>query len=616
MWKDLTMQQKSEVMGMAVREGISDLDQIKKLYDDSIPTGVYASPNNTYDSVPEYPSPKDVRYDNGGKVWKALKNIKYRAIADPSFNRFKTGAGDIEYFSAEEPEGIIYNNGYYHPHPSPGEDIILYNPATNDEQDIKLDALHIMPKDSTYDTLNTLYRQEALGGDAYVNAWKNYNDDLDWKLKNHKMALPMDSFDQYLNNESDGLLRNMFIEGTPEYIESKRYYPYKEDLKRWNAHLMPFINDIQYYLETGERPPGLLPEVEVNPKAYGGPLGNIYQGKGNRSQKIKKSTDPLTFSNVEDMIKYFEGFRSTPYKDGKSKAGDQWYSIGYGFNDSGLHRNIALQYLNSGKTMTKAEADKLIVGYIDNLDKQLKNVLGSKLYNSLTPGQRMAYIDTGYQNPSVMYRAARIHRNTGDLEKTARALSVANFTQRNNTRYSTFKGNIKQNKGWDGTKSIQENIDNITVKSPYSIDGIINLPQNNTKRENTNITSKVVSPQFTVDADSPIFYHPVQDRAWGPQAPQVVQLNNPNEQTTPLLVQQPKILEISGSETGDQPSFEKLWDSVFPKVEEQTVNVINPYEQFATLRHRPRYTPIQQEVIIPDFSSIANSEYMLFEPIS
>lgn len=111
-------------------------------------------------------------------VWKALGNIDYETVADPEFTREKTGAGSIEYFSAEEPEGITYNNGYHRDHPIPGKDVILYNPDENDEQDIRLDALHIMPKDPTYDTLNSLYREAARDSDVAWAAEQRYKEDV------------------------------------------------------------------------------------------------------------------------------------------------------------------------------------------------------------------------------------------------------------------------------------------------------------------------------------------------------------------------------------------------------------------------------------------------------
>ena len=115
--------------------------------------------------------------------WKALENIDYVAIPDPEFTREKTGAGSIEYFSAEEPEGITYPNGYHRDHPMSGKDtikdVILYNPNDNDAQDIRLDALHIMPKDPTYDALNTIYRNASWDArdDNYINAKDRYTTD-------------------------------------------------------------------------------------------------------------------------------------------------------------------------------------------------------------------------------------------------------------------------------------------------------------------------------------------------------------------------------------------------------------------------------------------------------
>lgn len=190
--------------------------------------------------------------------WKALDNIEYQAIPDTTFTSDKTGAGDIEYFAAERPQGIRYNNGYYKPHPNPGKDIILYNPNTNDEQDIRLDALHIMPKDATYDVLNSLYRNEARHGDISYNAKLRYDEDA----KKYG-AENIDSYERYFENEADGFLRNMLIEGSPDYIKNKRYYPNKQDLRKWNYNVIPYVDAIQNYLKTGQRPANILEEVNV-----------------------------------------------------------------------------------------------------------------------------------------------------------------------------------------------------------------------------------------------------------------------------------------------------------------------------------------------------------------
>lgn len=211
-------------------------------------------------------------FQEGGKVWKALSNIKYQVIPDTTFTKDKTGAGDIEYFSAQHPEGITYNNGYHKKHPSPGNDVILYNPNTNDTQDIMLDALHIMPKDATYDVLNSIYRNAAKDSDVAYNAKLRYTEDAKKYGVNN-----IDSYQTYFNNEADGLLRNMFIEGSPEYIESKRYYPDKQKLRQWNKQLLPHIDAIQNYLETGIRPLNILPEVVIQGNKHKKKFEHVYK---------------------------------------------------------------------------------------------------------------------------------------------------------------------------------------------------------------------------------------------------------------------------------------------------------------------------------------------------
>lgn len=223
---------------------------------------------------------------NGLKFgWKALDNINFKAIPDTTFTRDKTGIGDIEYFNSKYP-GIKYPNGYYKEHPSPGEHVILYNPNNNDKQDVRLDALHIMPEDATYDVLNTLYRNAARTSDVSYNAKMRYNEDVEKFGKENT-----DSYEQYFNNEADGLLRNMFIEGTPEYIESKRYYPDIKQLREWNKPLLPYIDEIHKYLKTGKRPSYVLPEITVTPKFKTG--GSI--------PKFQKPASPIKRLDVDGL---------------------------------------------------------------------------------------------------------------------------------------------------------------------------------------------------------------------------------------------------------------------------------------------------------------------------
>lgn len=163
--------------------------------------------------------------------------MNYEAIPDSTFTRDKTGIGSIEYFSADNNNGITYLNGYHKAHPKPGTDVILYDPATNDQQDIRLDALHFMPKDHVYGALYDEYLLAARDGDAAYNAdrlLQEYidSDKLEQAFKTYDVKNISGLRERLFLNEADGLLRNMFIEGTPEYIKSKRYYPDKTQLEQ------------------------------------------------------------------------------------------------------------------------------------------------------------------------------------------------------------------------------------------------------------------------------------------------------------------------------------------------------------------------------------------------
>ena len=146
----------------------------------------------------------------------------------------------------------------------PGKDVILYNPNNNDEQDIRLDALHIMPKDATYDALYSQYLNEIYTGQAGDLAWKGvkkWEDDAKKYGKNN-----IDTKNQYIRNEADGLLRNFLIEGDSDYRKQKGYSASKSDAAKEFPALVPYVDAIQNYLVTGERPANILPEVIVHGK--------------------------------------------------------------------------------------------------------------------------------------------------------------------------------------------------------------------------------------------------------------------------------------------------------------------------------------------------------------
>lgn len=330
MWNKLSMKDRAKYIKLGVANGITDLSTIRDAYN---------------------------KYAEGGplKKWKALQNIDFEAIPDTTFTRDKTGAGSIEYFQAKYPQGITYPNGYHKEHPRPGKDVILYNPNENDEQDVRLDALHIMPEDATYDVLNTLYRNAARGTDVEWNARQRYEEDV-----RKYGATNIDPYESYFNNEADGLLRNMFIEGTPEYIKSKHYYPDKKQLEEWNKPLLGHINEIRKYLETGERPQYILPEVVITPK-------NKYAEGG-----VKDSWKPWYWftpeyegSNLKEAI-----FKA--YDDGREGKNIIYKGKAYKavLNDTDLKEyNIKKQH----KLNRSITNEQVVDSYIDNVLYTMEN---------------------------------------------------------------------------------------------------------------------------------------------------------------------------------------------------------------------------------------------------
>ncbi|MBQ9391981.1 MAG: hypothetical protein IJU02_07325 [Lachnospiraceae bacterium] len=344
MWKDLTFKEKSEIMALAVQQGITDLNEIKKLYNNSIKLPeLIVTPDKDY-NVFLNSLPPNQRY------------------GDDSFNtrRYWELNGKPKDFNAalktNPPMYTLEDDGYYH------AGSIAYD---------KDNDVYEFVKSPDHDTVDL----ELL---EYWNHPKNKEFREEWGLD-----LDSDPYRYVRRNSTD----------KPLY-------------------------------------------------AYGGPLGNMYGGRGTKSQKMqkKKPYEPRRFTSVEEMIKTHEGFLPIAYPDGHAKDGTQWYSIGYGFNDSGIHRNIAKRYKDSGKKMTRAEADQMLGENIAWLDNLLRKNLGTKKYQQLTMEQHMAYLDTGYQRPATMVNAARLHRNTNDMNKVAEALAVSGFPERNADRYYAFTG--------------------------------------------------------------------------------------------------------------------------------------------------------------------------------
>lgn len=226
-------------MKMAISQGLTDLNEIKKMYDASIPNIEASSVNNTYSSVPYNPSPKDVRYDDGGWLnylkWKdAIGKYKGIDTNDPAY--------DYAGFYIENPKRAwaLLND-------DPNAHFVdtyktVYHPTFSDE--------------SMYSGMvSPQYNPEGL----IEGSWRKYPDSFTMSTDLYRSPVSIDERIQYLeNNEPEGIV-----------------------LREYDGSL-PMFND-------GSLWGGVKPTVEVSPHAYGGPLGNIYQGKGNKSQKLSKA---------------------------------------------------------------------------------------------------------------------------------------------------------------------------------------------------------------------------------------------------------------------------------------------------------------------------------------
>ena len=180
------------------------------------------------------------------KEWPVLSNIKFHIVSDSTFTKDKTGKGSIEYFSPKEEEYMSYPNGYKHKNPYVGEASIVYNPSDNDYEDIKMDLLHALRvQDPQYRALVNQIDKVVLEGDDDLHRNAKLQYDEDYKKYGKEYA----PFQNYVENEVDGLLRNLFYNGSPQILKQKNYYPNKESLKKWNQHLLPYIQKVEKYLQ-------------------------------------------------------------------------------------------------------------------------------------------------------------------------------------------------------------------------------------------------------------------------------------------------------------------------------------------------------------------------------
>lgn len=233
-----------------------------------------APSNGPYAKKTKASAQDGITLDSVYSKWPALKNMGPSAITPNTNLGNGLGYGGIEFMHPDLPE-VNYDNGTL-VNPTPGKNSIIYNPNTEDEQNIRLDMLHGMHQDPKFNQYREQFKKSVLG-DPELNADINY-----WYNIDKQKGRAEDGLDQYTNNYIDGQMRTLLYEGDRKLHnysdEEANDLHDREDVRR-NIHKM------QNYLESGDQDKihtGARPEFLTNLHKLPLPKPK-YQNGGNMS---------------------------------------------------------------------------------------------------------------------------------------------------------------------------------------------------------------------------------------------------------------------------------------------------------------------------------------------
>ena len=539
MWKDLTIGQKSEVMRLAVQQGFSDLNNIKEMYNAA--TSVYnTSSNNTYDNVPYNPSPKDVRYDDGGWL---------------DYLKWKDAIGKYKGIDTDDP---AYDYaGFYIENPKRAWALLDGNPNAHFVDTYKTVYHPTFSDESMYSGMvSPQYNPEGLIG----GSWRKYPNSFTMSTDLYKSPVSMDERIQYLeNNEPEGIV-----------------------LREYDGSL-PMFND-------GSLWGGVKPTVEVSPYAYGGPLGNIYKGTGNKSQKLSKA-------ERENRAMWAKG--QPFYKEMRL-----WNT---GLSDVALAGILGNMGLESGFIPTASNGTHH--GYLQN-ENSIRDYI-VKYYGGYGHKQQMQYLQDGLR---------------GKLRGSS--TSMGKQLQRRFSNYTSAVKNvtdpIKASQLWEKYYEISGGqamgarqryakhfYDQMSASGPGAfrrakLDGTLSPIKN----------EKYTAYEPSINVESPVFHTAANDLQWQPS----IVASSKQEDIAPLLVQdnKPLIVEPLEGTSSTPKDFSAIWDQIFPKIEntqEEFNPLLDPSTQFTALQSRPRYQMKSTPIINMPISS-GDNDYMLFKPLA
>ena len=342
---------------------------------------------------------KDGMLDNIYSKWPALKKLGDVSIkADESFTRDKTGVGDIEFFSPNTPQ-VTYSNGYVAQNPGAGGYGILYNPSTNDEQNVRLDMLHGMAEaDPRYRRLRNRF-ERAVGH-------TNIKDEMNhWYNIDKEKGEAEDGREKWMDNYTDGQLRTLLYEGD----RSKQNYS-DEEANQLLSHprVKRKFNKLNNYLQKGEFGGSIPGSVGFtyartnSPAPSNGPYAKKTKASAQNGDKYSKNKEQVVDqlsnlpiyspdqryseyqSNIQDWT---SNVRKTPVEVNYNSPaqGSSYYGHGAPFYDSTFPYQGTIQLddrqFDNVQTPDRVIGHELRHAAFDS-DKFIPQWMGDALYNT------------------------------------------------------------------------------------------------------------------------------------------------------------------------------------------------------------------------------------------
>ena len=245
------------------------------------------------------PQAQDGMLDRIYSKWPALKKLGNVTIkSDESFTKDKTGVGDIEFFSPNLPQ-VNYDNGYIEPHPGPGTYGVVYNPLTNNDQNIRLDMLHGMSgADNQYKRLRNSFERSVKHSDIN-DAMKH------WYNVDKEKGSTKDGKKQWIDNYVDGQLRTLLFEGDRA---SQNYSDEEANELLANPKIKTKFDKLNTYLKKGEFGSSLPGSVGFtyartqDPAPSNGPYAKKTKASAQNGKDIQKERYNKLYAPIENKV--------------------------------------------------------------------------------------------------------------------------------------------------------------------------------------------------------------------------------------------------------------------------------------------------------------------------